>query len=255
MKKLRKILAWKEVFPEDDQAYEEAMNDYLSKRFVFQEKFEKRHQRKIPLRPKNIWILHAGRLSKEMGSLAHLDTQFGEQKNSQLKLFGQRSCQTKNVLLTVSQREKQFMAMAKREKNPLWNLIGLVPFENCSEDTQRAIKSAITNENNYHFFSKLILFNSVFCGGFECGVFYGHPRVPHFGTIVIVAEHRLSKQAYFVVQKSATTIVEHLDLVKISQTESFFLLMPSEIVLGKPVNIYKLKDHCGNDSFYTASFF
>jgi hypothetical protein len=255
MKKLRKILAWKEVLPGDLQIYDEAMIDYLCKRKLFKEQFERSHKKTIPLRPKNIWLLHGGRLAKEMGSLAHLDTQFGEQKNAQLKQFGQRAAQTKNVLLTVAQREKNFMYLKQVEKNSCGQV--LVPYllMSCADNTQQAVKEAISNVDSYNFYKKFKLFDEVFLSGFKCGAFYGEPREPDLGIIVTFVENKLSKQVYFVMEESTTEIVRHLDLLKIVPKKSYFLLKPSQIVLGKVINIYERKDHSGNLALYSASFF
>jgi hypothetical protein len=238
------------------ELYDDAMEDYLRKRVVFQKHFETMNpSKKIPLRPKNVWLLHGGRLSKEMGSLAHADTQFGEQKNAQMKQFGQRAGQTKNLLETLACREKNFMALNSIEKSSVGKTLSLVPLSKCSKEVQEAVNSSINFPQNFQFFRKFILFDSVFAGGFECGVFHSHPRRPKFALIATVAAHKSTGEVFFVCQESNTTVVKHLDLLEIEILNSFFLLKPSQIILGKPINIYKRENCLGQLKLFTASFF
>ncbi len=244
------------MLDEDFQTYNEAMKDYLAKRLIFQRQYEDSNPKgeSIRLKPKNIWLLHGGRLAKEMGSLSLVDTQFGEQKNAQLKQFGQRASQTKNVLLTLGKREKRFMAVNKMEKN-YGKTYGPVSIQHCAIEIREAVESCIRDPNNFSFFSKYQMFDSVIFGSFETAVAYRHPRNPFYGMVATVAVHNKTQEVFFVLQETKTCKVTHLDLLKIEPSNKFLLLKPSQIVLGKALNIYKRPNQTSQIVSYIANFF
>jgi hypothetical protein len=243
------------VFPGDKKAYDDALSNYLSKRLEFQDQYERRHTKKIPLKPKNIWMLHAGRLAKDMGSLSQVDTQFGEQKNAQIKQFSQRSGQAKNVLETVANREKCFMAVNEIHKNSRGQPTSPFVLQNSSDKIREAVQSTISVPSNFSFFKNLELFDSIFKSNFRCGVLHGDPRNPKLGIIAAVAVHKPTQQYFFVLQDTKTFSVKRLDILRIEICNSFLLLKSTEIVLAKPVNIYERKNHSGYNQFYSASYF
>jgi hypothetical protein len=70
-----------------------------------------------------------------------------------------------------------------------------------------------------------------------------------------VAVHNKTQEVFFVLQETKTCKVTHLDLLKIEPTNKFLLLKPSQIVLGKALNIYKRPNHMSQIVSYIANFF
>ena len=77
-----KIVSLKEVFLDDHAKFYILYVAYLWKRMAFASEYKQHRGSGIPLVPKHVLALHHGQLEAEMGSLAHLDTQIGEQKNA-----------------------------------------------------------------------------------------------------------------------------------------------------------------------------
>jgi hypothetical protein len=234
-----------------------AQKNYLLIRSKFQEAFESKHGKDIPLRPKNIWLLHAGRLAQEMGSLALVDTQFGEQKNAQIKQFSQRAGQTKNVLMTVASREKCFMAVKGPSNDDLTGRpFRQIELSTASSDVKTAIYECISAIKNFDFYSNFKLFDGVFKANSQCCVLFGNPRDPAIGIIVTIAVSKLTKAIFFVVKEATAEAVKHLGLnVIVNISDSSFLLRSDQIVYSRPINIYKLMDHNGTIKSYTAQLF
>ncbi len=68
----------KEVFPEDFDSFNTKLATYLEARIAFRDACG--GSLSAPLVPKHTWLLHYGRLSAEMGAMAHVDTMIGEQR-------------------------------------------------------------------------------------------------------------------------------------------------------------------------------
>lgn len=246
-----------QVYPSDEDTYNNAMTQYLLVRSKFQEMFEQKHKRAIPLRPKNIWMLHAGRLAQDMGSLAVIDTQFGEQKNAHMKQFSQLASQTKNVLQTVANREKFFMAAHERNTIRLYGSPSRkVELSTASQEVKDAVNSCMTLPQNFDFYKNLILLDGAFHSNSKCGVMYGNPRDPLLGIIVIIAVYKPTNSIFFIVKVAQTQRVNHLGLnVIVNVKEEPLLLRSDQIVLSRPINTYERKDHNGTLRSYTAQFF
>jgi len=109
-------VCFKEVLQRDKDNFTLAYCEYLTNWLKFSKKYESTHKKQINLTPKHVWVMHYGRLAQEMGSMAHVDTQMGEQKNALTKSYIQRARQRKNILYTISRREMETCAVQQEAK-------------------------------------------------------------------------------------------------------------------------------------------
>lgn len=257
IKKLCNIIAWKEVYEGDLDQFRSSMCQYLTQRLEFQIEYEQSKNKMLPLLPKNIWALSYGRLAQQMGSMAHLDTQFGEQKNCILKEYGQRAKQTVNVIETISRREVQFNAVQEEQgkRSSEEKLSGLINFDALPEDVQMIVNDALPNVQNYRLYKRLHILGFVFRADSETCVAHENPRTPELSLLVGIAEHILSKRVFFIVKKQHQTKMEHLDIIKLDAVDLSFTLMPSELVFARPINRYKCLDHNNEEIHVCGSYF
>jgi len=244
LRKLLRIISWKEVFATDEAVYNDASMTYFETRLAIQQQLG---TSKMRLVPKHIWSIHYGWQAQAMGSLAHLDTNIGEQKNSQMKGHSQRAKQSKNVLKTMALREKFTTCFNSSAELLEYQPLGEKTFLNlCESDKLLACRHSLQASV---FFDSVQMWGSKFrSDGMTC-VCLGHPREYDLFVIKLIMKQ---DKLIFLLEEMRKEILGHLDLYVLEPTDNFVLASPDNFVHGKPVRMYSLKDFSNSNKFYCS---
>ncbi len=166
-----------------------------------------------------------------------------------MKHLSQSANQTVNVLHTIAKREK---LMASLEKCPgaqseEFKKSNEIFFFNLPLDTLEFVTQNFPDFNDYVYFKTLTMCGHVFRADSMSCIVHGLPRDPYISRIVYFAEHRSSKQIKIISQRINGTLLPHLSLFCAEVTSFCDIVQPEEIVLGRPLNLYHVKNHSGED--------
>jgi len=257
LKRLRCVVNQREVFSEDFNIVKESTIGYLEKRLSFRDSLPFPAKDKFRLLPKHVWALSYGRLAQEMGSLANVNTQIGEQKNAMVKRHSQRACNTKNVFETITRRERETIALksnSSKHQIPFEELSGIF-FHEFNEEIQSLVLTHLPNHNHYNFLAKLKMTGFIFRADGKSCICTDFPRRPNMGAITVIAQNKVSKEIVFIVRELEQSLLNHLDILLIKHLDSYRVLSIHDLVFGQPVNIYHLKNIDNEDIMCCTNFF
>ncbi len=230
-------------------------HEYLAVRQNFKEELDSQNIR-FPLVPKHIWMFHYSRLTQLCGSVAHLNTQIGEQKNAIIKSHSQRAKQTKNVLHTIAKTEKVLSSIRVCKDKEI------SPFSNfCRTELDilpECLKTDITNhcfsrgllQTDFVYYKRVQLFGFKFRAGNNSCICYNDPRRPLFGLIHTIAREAEGNRLFFIVENLTRTLVPNLDLLVLEKMGTYQWVEPRDLVLGHPINIYPMSNYLDEEKLY-----
>lgn len=236
------------------------MHEYLTVWQVFQAELQVENI-ELRLIPKHIWMFHYGRLSQICGSMVHLNTQFGEQKNAAIKSHSQKANQTKNVLLTIAKTEVVLSALAnQKDKNlrPINNLRAIA-FDKLSEDLRNIVLghcyTRSLDVSDLAFYKSVHLFGFTFRADQNSCICFNDPRHPTFGLLHAIAKISGSEKLFFIVENLKKSLDTNFDLYSLERVATYVWVEASELVLGRPLNVYPMTNYLNEDKLYCENFF
>ncbi len=201
-------------------------------------------------------MFHYSRLTQICGSVAHLNTQIGEQKNAVIKSHSQKAKQTKNVLLTIAKTEKVLSALRVCNEKEVTPFMGSCKskFDDLLEDLKVNIQNHCFSRNvevtNFVFYKRVELFGFKFRSENQSCICHNDPRRPLLGMICIIAQELNTDKLFFIVEDMSRRLVPNLDLLILERTGSFRWVEARDLVLGHPINIYPMTNHNNEEKLY-----
>lgn len=237
---LRNVLGWtsrKVVFKEELPKFQDVICAYLD---IEIEIVRSMREKKMSIRPKHVWAVHYPWHMMNMGPLSLVDTNVGEQRNCKLKSFSQSANQSKNVLHTISMKDKQVASLNQATKTEEVERLGVVNIDQLDKEVQDQAIFILGDPSKYVFYKQLKIWGTVFRADGATCVCYGNPIVPSIGLILMVAEHVVTKSISLLLQKTSIERDEVLDLLVVTKIPETFQILPKELVSEKTLVLYNI---------------
>jgi len=134
-------------------------------------------------------------------------------------------------------------------------LLGRLSFGRLGQSLKDDIKKAVPNIITYSFFRQIKTLGFVFRANSQSCVAFGDPRTPKLASLIAICKKKNTKKVLLIVRSLQTSVIEHLGLVQVQDTDLIFTLKLSELVIMRPLNIYQLQNCSQQTCFYVSNFF